>query len=164
MDRALRRTALRGAAKVAFGSLMVGCGGMIDTTDNVPTPPLSDAATKPSIGTPAGALACTGPVDVDASGVDETTFQCCLGVERALMGDASPWSVDAGVVTSDPSGENCCNAIIAHIDQVTYDYSAGGTALQLCCSAVHHPMGPACTPWGPPTPPAMPSELLSEVG
>ncbi len=165
MDRALRRTALRNAAKVAFGSLLVGCGGVIDTGDNVSNPlPLPDAApTKPDTDAPTEVLACTGPVDVDASTVDETAFQCCLGVEQALLGDASPWAVDAGAVTGDPSAENCCNAIIAHVDHTPSDYAAAGEPLQLCCAALHSPMGPACTPWGPPTPPAMPELHLDAV-
>jgi hypothetical protein len=159
MDTALRRMALQSAAKVALGSLLLGCGGAIDggqaaAADAAKDAPKNDGTTPAEDAAPT--LACTGPVDVDAGGVGSQAFECCLGVEQALLGDASAFEVDAGAVTSDPSASNCCNAIVAHVDEVTADYSAAGQALSLCCSALQYPMGPACTPWGPPTPPAMP--------
>ena len=164
MDTGIRRMALRNAAKVALGSLVMGCGGMIDTTDDGAAPDAAHDAPKDAVAKTDAAttLACTGPVEADASGIDTTTFQCCLGVEDALIGGQAPFEVDSGVVTSDPSAVNCCNAIIAHVDQVTTDYNAASQALQLCCPALKYPPGIACTPWGPPTPPAM-ADVLQEV-
>lgn len=153
MDTGIRRMALRNAAKVALGSLMLGCGGVIDLSGEDAAVDAAKDAPQPDA---APVLACTGPVDVDASGVDQLTFQCCLGVEQALLGDASAFQVDAGVVKGDPSASNCCNAIVAHVDQVTADYAAAAPSLALCCRALGYFSGPACTPWGPPTPPAMP--------
>jgi hypothetical protein len=104
-----------------------------------------------------GALACTPPVDVDGGDPGEEVFQCCLGEVEAITGDAGFIVVDANEVTSDPSLDNCCKAIIAHVDNATEDYSAATYVLPTCCSALAGPIGPACTPWGPPTPPEMES-------
>lgn len=130
---------------------MVGDGGPKDAkVDALPTP---DAAPLDA------ALACTAPVELDAS-VDEPTFECCLGVVEEMTGDAGFTVVDAGAVAADPSVDNCCKAIIAHVDTTTADYSKASPTLPTCCGANDYPMGTACTPWGPPMPPEL---ALAEV-
>jgi hypothetical protein len=178
MESSIRRSALRQAAKVAFGSLVISCGGTVsegNPLDAALDVKASDAAADAqAVDSPAdspadvvipfdGSLACTGPVDVDASSVNEQIFQCCLGVVEQLTGDAGFVVVDAGAITGDPSIDNCCKAIIAHVDTTTTDYSAAIPTLGPCCSALGYPMGPACTPWGPPTPPAVPYEWLALI-
>jgi hypothetical protein len=176
MDGSIRRKALRHAAKVAFGSLVVGCGGSVQATggrdgatdvkasgddaaaDVATEDVVTDASSSNDVTTDA-ALACTGPLDIDAS-VDEQTFQCCLGVVEQVTGDAGNTLIDAGAVTGDPAVDNCCKAIIAHVDQNSSDYSAAQPTLQACCNALGYPTGIACTPWGPPMPPSI-EELLS---
>ncbi len=111
-------------------------------------------------------LACTGPVELDAGDVAQETFDCCLAEVKTVVGDAAPWDPngpDASIVANDPSAENCCHAILARIDHepdggsFSNDYMAAaqGQVLQWCCKASNNLMSPACTPWGPPTPPAM---------
>ncbi len=168
MDVSIRRKALRHAAKVAFGTLVIGCGGTEDTI--APDAQVDgakkdaqlqqdvfqqDAQDEPIVLTDGG-LACTGPVGLDAgASITEQTFQCCLGVVEQIISDASFVVVDAGEVTGDPSIANCCTAVIAHVDAVTTDYGAASAVLPSCCNALGYPLGPACTPWGPPTPPSM---------
>jgi hypothetical protein len=170
MDALIRRKALRHAAKVAFGSLIVGCGGTIQDTGDGAADANSEADTQPtadaamdvssrdvqSVDSPASdaALACTQDVALDAS-IDDGTFECCLGVVEQLTGDAGIATVDAAAVDGDPSVANCCVAIIAHVDGTSGTYSEAAPTLPTCCSALGYPTGPACTPWGPPMPPEM---------
>jgi hypothetical protein len=179
MNGSIRKMALRHAAKVAFGSFVVACGGTVaggeDASSDAKTS--NDTGTKTDASTsldssldsssPAdsstsdGALACTGPVDIDASSITPEVFQCCLGVVEQLTGDAGFSAIDAGEITGDPAVDNCCKVIIADVDSNTGDYSAASPTLYSCCNALGNPIGPACTPWGPPMPPCMPYEWLA---
>jgi hypothetical protein len=88
----------------------------------------------------------------------DASFSCCIARQKAVF------AADAGA--SDPGTLACCNAILSRIDgeyadgsaSFSQDYSAAGSTLYPCCRDVGNPMGPACTPWGPPPPPAMPGE------
>jgi hypothetical protein len=172
MELHVKKLALRSAAKVAFGTMMVGCGGTMAVSDagepQDASNPKNDASSIDSStdgnaadvaqiedATGDGALACTPPVEVDGGDPGAEVFACCLGVVEAITGDAGFIVADAGEVTGDPSVDNCCKAIIAHVDNDTPDYSAAEQALPTCCNALASPMGPACTPWGPPMPPEM---------
>jgi hypothetical protein len=166
MDVSTRRMALRHAMKVAFGSLVIGCGGTqemngSDAEADVTSKDAQDAADAyDDAPTDAmmmgdGALACTGPVSVDAGDVTEETFQCCLGVIEGVTGDAGFPAADASTVTGNPSVDNCCKAVIAAVDTTTTNYSTAEAVLPSCCNALGYPTGPACTPWGPPMPAAM---------
>ena len=170
--------ALRNAAKVAFGTFVVGCGGSI-VVGQEPDAQSDAKATKDAALDSAivpkqdAALACTGATEVDASDVSAETFQCCVATVKSATGDASPWGdpngPDASAVTNDPAAQNCCSVIIARIDNepdggnFSDDYMAAGDALNWCCIALSYPMGGACTPWGPPMPPAMVVEEMMEV-
>ena len=165
MDAFTRKLALRNAAKVAFGSLFFGCGGTMvsasEPPDALPDAPAAPDAAFSDVVAADAALACTGPTEVDAGNVSEETFQCCIGVVSSDVGDASPWESDGGEIASDPSAANCCSAIVARVDDepdggnVSGDYLAASNLLPWCCRALGYPMGPACTPWGPPMPPPM---------
>lgn len=167
MELIVRKMALRNAAKVALGSLVMGCGGTItdggdaatDASSNKDTAQQKETSVLDVVVQSDAPLACTGPVDVDAGDPGSTVFACCLPVVEALTGDAGFVVVDAGEVTGDPSVDNCCKAIIAHVDNDTQDYSAASQVLSTCCNALGYPVGPACTPWGPPTPPEMDMEI-----
>jgi hypothetical protein len=174
--------ALRNAAKVAFGTFVVGCGGSIvvgqepDAGGGDGSAPKKDAAGVDAalvdsvVPEQDAALACTGPTDVDASDVGSETFACCIAEVKSATGDASPWTdpngPDASTVQDNPAALNCCNVIVARIDNepdggsVGNDYATAGDALNWCCIALKYPMGTACTPWGPPAPPAMPAEMM----
>ena len=162
--------ALRNAAKVAFGTFVVGCGGSLvvgqepDAASDANKPKNDAAALDAVVPEQDAALACTGATSIDASDVSEETFQCCVADVTSKTGDASPWTdpngPDASLVQNDPAALNCCDVIVARIDNPPdggsiNDYTAAGNALNWCCIALNYPMGTACTPWGPPTPPAM---------
>ena len=175
MNLMIRRLALKNAAKVAFGTFVVGCGGSIaigqDDAATDASRPKKDAAFMDSVVPEQdAALACTGKTEVDASDVTSETFACCVAEVKSATGDASPWSdpngPDASAVQDNAAALNCCDVIIARIDNepdggsVSSDYMAAGDALNWCCIALNYPMGSACTPWGPPTPPAMPMDMM----
>jgi hypothetical protein len=168
----IRRLALRNAAKVAFGTFVVGCGGSIAVgQDDAAAPdankPKNDASSVIDAVVPPqdAALACTGSTDVDASDVTSETFACCVAEVKTATGDASPWGdpngPDASAVQGNAAALNCCDVIVARIDNepdggsISGDYTAAGDALNWCCIALNYPSGVACTPWGPPTPPSM---------
>ncbi|HEY1954817.1 MAG TPA: hypothetical protein VGH28_04380 [Polyangiaceae bacterium] len=162
---------MRNAAKVALGSLFFGCGGAVAVDAPDAAKPLKDAATDVSDAAVAkdasvdAALACTGPTEVDASDVDESAFECCIATVQSDVGDATPFDdpngPDASLVADNPSAANCCKVILARIDDEPDGGDAGGDRMAAdslfswCCTALDEPMGPACTPWGPPTPPEM---------
>ena len=107
--------------------------------------------------------------------ISQGTFDCCVATVSTLA------STDAGVMIGDlpDSGAagtdvtTCCAAIVARLDYEELssfgaqpdasawnaDESASAGVRWACCAAVGHPEGPTCTPWGPPTPPAMPASL-----
>ena len=50
----------------------------------------------------------------------------------------------------------CCNVVVAHANEGgSVMEQLGWENIQRCCQAAGSPFGPACTPWGPPVPPAM---------
>jgi hypothetical protein len=170
--------ALRNAAKVALGTFVVGCGGSIVVGEEPDAH--GDAKAKQDaalidavVPEQDAALACTGQTEVDAGDVSSETFACCIAEVKSATGDASPWGdpngPDASPVTNNPAAENCCNVIVARIDNepdggsFSEDYNTAGDALNWCCIALKYPMGTACTPWGPPMPPAMMAEEMLEV-
>jgi hypothetical protein len=162
--------ALKNAAKVAFGTFVMGCGGSIavgqDDAATDANKPSKDAQTTVDAIVPEqdAALACTGATEVDASDVTSETFACCVAEVKSATGDASPWTdpngPDASAVQDNAAALNCCDVIVARIDNepdggsIGNDYTAAGDALNWCCIALNYPMGAACTPWGPPTPPS----------
>lgn len=103
------------------------------------------------------------------------TFECCVADVSSFV------STDAGVTIVDlpdaaPTGAevtSCCAAIVAHLDYeqglrssaepdaLTWmaDQMAAAGVQGACCDVLGQPEGPTCTPWGPPTPPAMPARL-----
>jgi len=177
MTRLTHRLALRAAAKVAFSVSMIGCGGSIQESSvaedsgahageasvtDATAQPLQDGATATFDAAlfADAALACQAPLlGVDAS-VSEDVFTCCLGVVAPYVSGPSP---DASAAAADPAVVACCNAIVLHVDQVTADYGKAASDFGICCPLVGDPLGPACTPWGPPVPPSMPDEMPDEV-
>ena len=159
MNASIRRRALSAAATVTLSASVFGCGGLVasQTHDEPSIVNAGDPAT-PSTGapsTPHAALVCGAPaVGADAS-VDDGTFACCRDVVAATLGDSGAWHLP-DAAAADPQVVACCSAIIHHVDQKPADYAKSGSTLGPCCTAVHYPIGVACTPWGPPVPPEMP--------
>ena len=167
MDVSVRGRALRQAAKLAFGSAAMGCGGVATAppdaamdakaNDVAIMDAFIDASEDAALAPDAG-LACTGnPVSIDAS-INEQTFACCAALVGPEVAEAgSPWddaSTGDSIINADPNLQNCCTALIAYIDVNLNEQWAGGSAA--CCFALGYENTQiACDPWGPPMPPAM---------
>ena len=150
--------------------------------------PADDAAVASDVSeasVPVDALACEAPpasellpegLHVDAgAAIDRATFDCCVAKIAAFGPPDAAVSIaelpDAG--PADPVVTSCCAAIIARLDYEERtnvagpdaspwwgDQNASGQVHWACCEALNYPEGPSCTPWGPPTPPAMPRRQL----
>jgi hypothetical protein len=162
MNTTTRAYALRAAAKAALTFSLTACGGVTEPPD-----PSDKKAERTIAGDAAAAQADASPrVDARAAvdlgpcpglvadaAVSNDSFGCCL----TFLEDGA----DAGVATT-RGGEACCGAVVSYVDHATVPgaYGAAEPVLSACCSSLHPlPVGEACTPWGPPVPPAMPSEV-----
>jgi hypothetical protein len=187
MHPSTRHVALRAAAKVTLSAAILGCGGAteavtVDASDGDATPVRvtthqDAAAARDALAaldaqaTPdapdAPALACPGAVADPTATVAASTFACCTSfLEGSLL------TADSGVLAVDPSLPTtlpCCAAAVAYVDGAPSAFgSVAGPVLASCCHELATvdagpPVGPACTPWGPPVPPAMPGALATEV-
>jgi hypothetical protein len=161
--------ALRAAAKVAFATTAAGCAGSVlverdedvetDETEAEQGSTSASPATSGGSTVSSGSSSSTGAVDVPitceapAAGweaYDEATFACCVGSIAAEI-DQGPLPFDA-----DENTQGCCAQLVVE----NYDALWSGTqlvhdapadVLAACCVLRHG--NPACTPWGPPTPP-----------
>jgi hypothetical protein len=158
MDERTYREALRTTARVTAVFTLVGCGGAI-------APDPSERATRPSMGSYLGDAAPPPKPDArtpdartpDASATDPAFLAC-----NATLGARA----DGGLATV-PGDLACCDVILTHIGKHWEDYSkVAPHVLYACCTLVGSDGGAqpvACTPWGPPMPPAMSfgAELVS---
>lgn len=144
MTPEIRRAAIRAAAKAALVAGLAGCGG-----DPKPAPagPSNAATTEPAA--PAAAVDCT------------TLLAGLATVKQDELPDGDPAKTRPdvyGAVFADrarreaPETQQCC----------TEELTRSGAQSKLrweCCSALPQDgqVGIACTPWGPPCPPAMPA-------
>ncbi len=103
-----------------------------------------------------------------AAGISESTFDCCVALLDAVPPNDGGFAFPEAAV-ADPEVQGCCATVIARLDYEIRqgpDASAAAqadeqTAAQVrwaCCQVTPNE-GPTCTPWGPPMPPAMPSEV-----
>ena len=173
-----QRRALRATARLAFAlSGVAACGGTTTTPANTPidgaTPTDSavndaaagddgagDDASTAHDGASEASTRSDASLTCDLSQPESNAaFECCIAHEESVF------AADAG--GTDPTTMTCCKAIIDRIDgdtgdagaQFSTDYQQAGPVLGECCRLLGTPIGPACTPWGPPPPPAMPEEV-----
>ncbi len=164
--------ALRAAAKVAFATTAAGCAGsvLVDRDEDVETDESeaedgSASTTSATGGTSAGstvssgASSSTGTVDVPTKcdappagweAYDEATFACCVGSIASEMVDG------ALPVDADDHIQGCCAQLVVENYEALWSgtqlvHDAPADVLSACCVLRHG--NPACTPWGPPTPP-----------
>jgi hypothetical protein len=164
MDANTKQRALRAAARLAMGVSFAGCGGIADVV-----PPPTDASgvdTKADSTTaqgdaqpppPDSSYVDVGSCDLNAKdadgGLTTAAVTCCL-----QLTEASSSGIDAGEFVTDPSLSGCCQALydMGNNNLVTYVYGPDKwpqATCQACADAINHSI--ACTPWGPPVPPAM---------
>jgi len=173
-----RLTALRAAAKVTLSASILGCGGATATEDGGLLPASQeggarapfDAAIAVTRGMDAGSRMvgpCPGATESPDGAVSEGTFACCIGYLTAETHDAG--GAFPALDGSTPAAHECCATVVAFVDHGGFSvfsdvdaaaYPTREGALQSCCEALSSPdggppIGAACTPWGPPVPPAM---------
>jgi hypothetical protein len=171
VDDEIRRRALRSAAKVAFGialcsgAALAGCGGKSIGDDDgaegeQPPEARSGLACAPALGP-------VDPNDLDANASwDASVYACCTDyIAGRISAEPSPESHAAGLA-ADPSGVNCCRYVNASYHSLRGTFGAEAFPYEAnlaCCDAGVLPedeaVGPFCTPWGPPVPPALDAEL-----
>jgi hypothetical protein len=94
--------------------------------------------------------------------LDGAQLECCAGALPELvsvytsLNDWDAWNAQKG----DDDIQGCCNVAIQHIQADFQNGATVGSDVQwACCDALGHPVGPACTPWGPPVPPSFDGDL-----
>jgi hypothetical protein len=169
MTPEIRRQALRAAQKLALTLTMAGCA-------NAHTDPLimADAGERDAAALDATALdafVADGGADADLwadlglEGRDGSvdggpTVNACIADLSAYLASADP----AVVVPARPGDTQCCTDVQAFIDGdgTTWGYWEDENLRSYCCGTVlNWESFGSCTPWGPPMPPAMPTEVLA---
>lgn len=182
MNQETKAFALKAAAQVAFvtagaavASAAVGCAGgapgqasdelagatsdCVRATDDEVAPPRDGDAGRAG---PAADAGC----DADAT----TTAVSCKEKLAASFPNGDPqwwsggfeWLEDGGIVdrtVTDPELAACCEQMLfgAGPDGGSMDVENLGAVRESgCCSVTGWQKGASCSPWGPPTPPAMP--------
>lgn len=125
---------------------------------------------------------CDAGADADAKPVDpfckltgqgpftEDHLACC----KPHIAFRDMWSNPPVTVTAEE--KTCCQALLNQINApwgstvdgglVLWDQNADPDLWEMgmrCCDVMGNPMGPACTPWGPPVPPAVSAELFHDL-
>jgi hypothetical protein len=157
-------TATNGASSSASGgghggASVTGGGGVVSASASSSATGAGGAASSSGAGGGGNCGLIEGP---DGGQIDPMMFGCCIPFLAQYAPDGGgPFSDSAA---SDPYVEACCAAIIDDVDHNTQDYvKVPFQEMNACCTLLHYPAGPACTPWGPPVPPAMPASWLEEL-
>jgi hypothetical protein len=156
MRHDVHAAALGAATRVAFSILLVGCGGGTTTETALGDPgDPSQAQTgygESDLRTGAPPCHADAGADADAAATDKPS---CDELLAASFPDAGAWpGADGQNASTDVKA--CCNEALVKDGAATrYRWS--------CCNAIgwgtgtptDAAIGAACTPWGPPVPPAM---------
>ena len=147
------KSALRAATKVAFATSLMGCGGVV-VIDNADDGSDTDSETTPDVVPPDPPRTACVPPTAGWQTYDAPTFDCCVDAVLERV-DQGPLEFD-GQVTDEVAG--CCTQIVTpNYDSIwsggPLAYDAPAEAIAGCCTLMHG--DPGCTPWGPPSPPAM---------
>jgi hypothetical protein len=173
VNEAIRRQALRSAAKVAFGATLVwgaalsGCGGQSVSGTSV-----DDDRDESDLGSSSGErraepkLACNVPTaELDAvvqASADRATYACCADYVATKLPSDEQLTPDVPELTRDPAVVECCRYVNAAYDRLL-DGPFPFAVQAFCCrpgvlSDAEHE-GVFCSPWGPPVPPSLALEL-----
>jgi hypothetical protein len=190
MDRSdVVRCALQGAAKVAFSAALVACGGVtIEETPSLTTGGAGGqtAATSGASTTTSQASNTSSPASTSASastassggagGGDgschvesgppfaDTTITCCNDLVEATFPADMPTTTPPAPAS--PELVACCGVALEARDHPAVN---GPTPVPWesgyeCCAIPGvqkpKPFSSTCSPWGPPSPPAMPDDLV----
>ena len=174
MDVLVRKLALRATAKVALGMTVVGCASTVAvekqdssiTDDPLPyEPPVAldeeqeqqEEETYPVYlpPKPGEELMCSAPPVGEEVALDDEQFQCCVDALIPITPhEGEGWDQWQDTM-QDGEVQACCNVVAVHaeVDHQRIE-ELGWEKFNACCSSLDHPPG-ACTPWGPPVPPAI---------
>lgn len=171
MNEAIRRQALQTTAKIALSLTVLACGGTVEianqtatATDDPPDPELpihEEDEEEPPVQLfrpEAETLACeAAPVGEEVALLDAEQLDCCTELLESVWPVEGPNAWEQWQRSmQDPDVGACCNVVVAHANQqVELLDTLGWQNVQMCCDAAGAPFGAACTPWGPPVPPAM---------
>ncbi len=180
MNESIRKRALRAAAKVALSFTVMGCGTVV--IEKVPLPAQDDPVEKPSeqpssdgqprlknptvlgLAETSDELLCHAPTAAEDVPLDDDELVACcraeLGPQLSLaLDDQQVWNDFATAAAEDAGTQACCTVLVVNNDA---DAQSTGNVdfetawlLQPCCQSIDVPVGPTCTPWGPPMPPSM---------
>lgn len=152
----VRRRALLAASKVSLSAvLLTGCGGRVEAPS--PEPLFTE-----------GSADAAGVLDAESadSASSETMVPADAGSACGRIVEAALSDAGEPVVSTDPAVVACCREILP-----TWTFGGEGTVsyevARACCEVIGGDkwweLGyPACTPWGPPMPPAF-DELEAQV-
>jgi hypothetical protein len=179
MERRVFEAALRAAAKITFGTSLLGCGGVVivdpnenETDESTPAVGGYGPVEVPSQGGYASSDGGFGPGEGGAGeggsvevpvcaqpteppggwGVyDSATFDCCVQRIDALAPDAMPELFEEDVAA-------CCSQLLSENYTAIWSneplvHDAPQPVIDACCIYQHGNVG--CSPWGPPVPVAM---------
>ncbi|MEO7095833.1 MAG: hypothetical protein ABI175_21415 [Polyangiales bacterium] len=173
----VRRRALQAASKVALtmsaASIFGACGGAMSsetpgaTSDDAGpdqvtsdvAPKVADAAVDTAKPVPDAVVTATtcGPIVSDAATPEQ--LDCCAARVRETF--PAEWAEPISEEPTDvhPELAECCAQIVEAYDGV-HELGLTFQQARACCYVLPAPWyshgGAACTPWGPPMPPAMP--------
>jgi hypothetical protein len=176
----VHRRALQAAAKVALtmsaASVFGACGGSVATdvarspqddagpdtlSADVATPAIDSATADTAKPVPDAIVKSTtcGPIVADAATPEQT--ECCAARVRDTF--PADWSEPPfegeGSEPFHPELAECCAEMVLAYDGV-HEFGLSFQQARACCYVLPAPWyshgGAACTPWGPPMPPAMP--------
>jgi hypothetical protein len=156
MQRDVHLAALKAATKVAFSMTLVGCaaappGVAVDEAASTARAPSGGCASEPDTDAAAG-------TDAGAASDAAPSNESCDAIVAAAFPTPSDYPGTKQPVSDEVAA--CCDQLLST------DQGIGGHAGEHrwdCCANTAHPenVGMACTPWGPPVPPAM--RVLREV-
>jgi hypothetical protein len=157
MNASTKLIALRAATKVTLSVAVFGCGGTTLTEDGglASTQPsdMDAAKSPPEPRKDASPGPCPGATSDAHGSVSADTFACCIAYLKTELVDADGSRLDAASAAS----KECCTSVVAFVDGDggVSSFESAEPFLNSCCEALERPTGAACTPWGPPMPPAM---------
>jgi hypothetical protein len=183
MRSEVHQAALRAAARLAFFSTVIGCGGLTDASTPEPEQDANDAGWFPRVATTdasssfskeagGGDASDAAPAtDAADSSLADTTappscdssdsFTCCEREVHAAWPDGGGFTADAGASAETKA---CCQVLASHYDNAldedggnpsAWDWADDSNVKWACCLSIQW-NSTTCTPWGPPVPPAMP--------
>ncbi len=138
--------ALGAAIRIALGAAALsGCGGVVASEPSAPASAGGPAAQ--ASGTAPPVAASTAPAQDAGSG--DASVACGSALAAAFPDAGADWWAGGEALSRDPVLVACCTAMSAPEPAPIDAIRASG-----CCHVEFPGNGPACTPWGPPVPPA----------